>query len=540
MRKTILPAFLLSFVFVFLAGCGKSERPVDVAAREGILLFGNGSEPQGLDPHMVTGVPENHIISALLEGLITYHPTDDNLPEPGMAERWDPNEDYSQWTFIIRDDAVWNNGDPVLASDFVYSWQRMLSPLFGAKYADMLYVILNGEQFHKGQIENFDRVGVKAINDKTLQVTLVGPTPHFPNMLKHYSWFPVHPGTVEKFGGMNEMTSRWTLEEYVGNGPFNMAEWAPNQVIRVVKSDTYWDRDRVQLNEIHFRPVSNANTEEAMFRNGELHLTNTLPPSQIAIYQQRNPEVLRIDPYLGTYYYRFNMDRPPLDNIKVRKALAMAIDKEQIVENITRGGQIPATGYTPPGMTNYEPLDMAHFNPERAKELLAEAGFPNGEGFPEMEILFNTQETHRAIAEAIQNMWKTTLGIDVTLLNQEWKVYIPSQQNQDYDISRSAWIGDYMDPITFLSMWTTGNGNNNTGWSNPTYDNLISAIKQEGDPEKRTALLHKAEEILMEDLPIAPIYWYTRIFLKDPRVQGWDPKLLDNHPYKYVSFSQEG
>ena len=534
----ILSFIALSLFTALGIGCGSRERPADVAAEEGILIWANGTEPVGIDPHVVTGVPENRIISTLLEGLISYHPTDDNIPEPGVAERWESNEDYSVWTFYLREDAQWSNGDPVTAQDFVYSWNRMLSPPFGAKYAEMLYVLKNGEAFHQGEIEDFAQVGVQAVNPKTLRVTLEGPTPHFPLMLKHYSFFPVHPPTIEKYGGMNELANNWTREEYVGNGPFTFAEWTPNQIVRVVKSETYWDRDTVQLNEVHFRPIDNANTEEAAFRNKEVHITNTVPPSKIQGYRLNNPDLIRIDPYLGIYYYRFNTTRPPLDNPLVRQALSLSIDREQIVETITRGEQIPASGFTPPGMEGYESPGDIQFNPQKAKQLLAEAGYPDGEGLPEVEILYNTLEAHRDIAEAIQNMWQEVLGVEARLLNQEWKVYIPSMQNLEYDIARAGWIGDFMDPITFLSMWTTGNGNNNTGWASPEFDALIREIQRTGDEAERTKLLEQAEQKMLDAHIVAPIYWYSRIYLIDPRVRGWHPKRLDNHPIKYVYFEE--
>lgn len=292
----------------------------------------------------------------------------------------------------------------------------------------------------------------------------------------------------------------------------------------------------MQLKEVRFVPIDNANTEEAAFRNREIHVTNTVPPARLRYYQERHPELIRVEPYFGTYYYRFNTTRPPLDNRKVRKALTLSIDKEQIVEHITRGGQKPATGYTPPGIDGYSPLDKIHYNPERARELLAQAGFPGGADFPEMEILFNTLEAHRAIAEAIQNMWRENLGIRVRLVNQEWRVYIPSVQNMEYDIARAGWIGDYVDPITFLDMWTTGNGNNSTGWSLEEYDELIRTIQRTGERQKRFEKLRQAENMMLSEYIIAPIYWYNSIYLLDPRIQGWNPKFLDNRPIKYISF----
>jgi oligopeptide transport system substrate-binding protein len=543
LAQILLPAAASLAVLLFL-GCGGGGGERQDAARKaseaGVLLIGNGAEPQALDPHLVTGVPENNVISALMEGLVAYHPTDDNEPEPGVAESWEHGGDFRVWTFHLRADARWSNGDPVTAGDFAYSYRRMLSPVLGAnKYADMLYFLENGEAYHQGEIEDFAEVGVDVLDERTLRLKLEGSVPYFPNVLKHYSWFPVHPPTIEKYGGMNNAQTRWFREEYIGNGAFTLAEWQPNSIIRVEKNPAYWDADRVQLNEIHFLPIDDRNTEVNMFRAGELHITNSVPPERIQLFRETMPDKLVLEPYLGTYFYRFNVEREPLDDPRVRRALSLAIDRRQIVENITRGDQTPASGFTPPGISGYPALDLVEHNPMQARELLAEAGFPGGEGFPEFDILYNTDEAHKLVAQAIQAMWKSELGIDVGLFNQEWKVYLPRQQNLQYDISRSGWIGDYPDPKTFLSMWTTGNGNNNTGWSDPEYDAILQQALQTADPASRFDLLRRAERHLLRAAPVAPIYWYTRIYLKDPRVGGWHSKLLDNHPYKYVYFQTE-
>jgi oligopeptide transport system substrate-binding protein len=527
-----------AFLGILITACSDGVRETDRAADEGILLFGNGSEPKGLDPHLVTGVPENHIISALIEGLIAYHPTDDLEPAPGMAESWEHNADYTQWTFKIRDNANWSNGDPVVASDFVYSWQRMLSPALGSEYAPMLYVLDGAEAFHAGETEDFSTVGAKAIDEKTLQVNLKGPTPHFLNMLKHYSYFPVNPRAVEEFGGMTDRQSGWsTIENYVVNGPFKLKSWVTNQVIEVERNPTYWDAENVKLNGIRFFPVENVATEESMYRNGRLHLTSSVPPDKIPSLQKSKPDEITIEPYLGSYFYRLNVTRAPFDNPKVRQALAVSFDKQLLVDKVTKGGQYAATGFVPAGIPGYEASDRVQYDPELGRKLLAEAGYPDGKGFPTTEILINTSESHRKIAEAVQAMWKENLGIDVGIYNQEWKVYLDSQSALDYDISRSGWIGDYVHPSTFLDLFTTGNGNNDTGWGSPEYDSLIQRAQTAGSEAERLQMLRDAEAILLTELPVVPIYWYTRVYMKDPRVQGWNPKVLDNRPYKHISFS---
>ncbi len=534
----VLSTLAFAFLGLALASCSPREREADIAAAQGILLIGNGSEPKSLDPHLVTGVPENAIIQSLIEGLVTYHPTDDTLAEPAMAQSWEHNDDFTVWTFNLRDDAKWTNGDPVVASDFVYSWQRILSPALGAEYAESLYVIENAMAFHQGEIEDFSQVGVKALDDHTLEVRLKGSTPHFLLMLKHYSFYPVNPRVVEEFGGMTDRQSGWsTLENYVGNGAFRLKEWATNDFLEVERNPDYWDAETVKLNGVRFFPIENVNTEATAFQGGRLHITNEVPADRIPSLQQSNSDALMIEPYLGTYFYRVNTTREPFDDPRVRRALALTIDRELLVERVTQGGQAPATGFVPSGITGYTVSKAVEYDPERARELLAQAGYPGGEGFPEAEILINTSENHRRIAEAIQAMWREKLGVEIGIFNQEWKVYLDSQSSLNYDISRSGWIADYVHPMTFLEIFTSGNGNNDTGWSNAQYDQLISQAQRATTEEARFAALNEAEAIMMDELPVLPIYWYTRVYMKDPRVENWNPKLLDNRSYKYISIA---
>jgi oligopeptide transport system substrate-binding protein len=519
-------------------GCGPRIPHGDAAADAGILLLGNGAEPKGLDPHRVTGVTENKIISALTEGLIAYHPSDDNIPEPGVAQSWEANADASEWTFHLRPDARWSNGDAVTAHDFVYSYQRMLSPDLAAEYAQMLFVMHNAEAYYRGEVTDFSQVGVAADGDHTLRIRLIGPTPFFLSMLTHYSWFPVHPPTIERHGGPVDLGGQWTLAgNHVGNGAYQLTEWRPNQYIKVEANPYYWDRDRLQINTIYFFPIEDDNTEQRMFNSGRLHLTSTVPTNDIPALKRANSPHLRIDPYLGTYFYRFNVTRPPLDNPKVREALTLAIDRQAIVDKVALGDQQPATAFVPPGFSHYESPVKIGYDPERARQLLAEAGYPDGRGFPQLYLLFNTSEGHRKIAEAVVAMWNSTLNIRMQLENKEWKVYLDAQSHLDYDISRSGWIGDYMDPITFLEMFTTGNGNNDTGWTNPEYDRLIELGFRSTSAADHLAALQAAEAILLTELPIAPLYFYTRIYQISPRLRGWNPKLLDNRSYKYLYFA---
>ena len=526
-------------VLPLLGGCGGGLPDATEGVEEGVLLLGNGAEPKTLDPQRATGVTENKIISSLIEGLIAYHPSDANVPEPGVAESWSSRDNHAVWTFRLREDARWSNGDPVTAQDFAYSYERMLHPSFPGEYSQMLYVLANAEAYKTGRLEDFSKVGVEVVDRKTLRFRLVGPTPHFLSMLKHYSWFPVHPDTIEANGGMLDMSGDWTLpENFIGNGAYVLSEWRPNQYIRVTKSPTYWDRERMRINEIYFFPVVDVNTEKRMFDSGLLHVTSTVPTNDIPVLREERPDLINIDDYLGTYFYRLNVTREPLDDPRVRRALALAIDREAIVERVALGEQEPAHAYVPPGFSGYRSPQPLRHDPEKARELLAEAGYPDGEGFPELYVLFNTSEGHRKIAESIVAMWNEALGVNMQLENKEWKVYLDAQSHLDYDISRSGWIGDYMDPVTFLEMFTTGNGNNDTGWSNERYDSLIAKAFRSRNRTEHFRHLREAEELLLEELPVVPLYWYTRIYLKDPRLRNWNPKQLDNRPYKYLYFAE--
>jgi oligopeptide transport system substrate-binding protein len=533
-RPQILVCLLIGGLAAMWSGCGLRETRVQRADREQILLRGNGVEPAGLDPQIVTGVSEFHIMTSLLEGLVVEDPVDLH-PIPGVAERWDISPDRRVYTFHLRPDARWSNGDPVTAQDFWESYKRILTPSLASENAYMLYVVTNAEAFNTGTLTNFDAVGFKVVDLHTFQVTLTHPTPYFLSLLNHHSWFPVPVRTIAKYGPVYTRGSTWTRPgHFVGNGAFVLDQWHLNSVIVVKKSPTYWDRDRVRLKEIRFYPIDDVNAEERAFRAGQLHVTDTLPLAKIETYKTKHPELLSMGPYLGNYFYRLNVTKPPLNDKRVRQALALSIDREALVKNVTRGGQEPAFFYTPPNTAGYTCRTRLTPDLEVARKLLAEAGYPGGKGFPPVEILFNTSEAHRAIAEAIQQMWKKNLGVNVTLVNQEWKVYLDSTHSLNYQMARASWIADYVDPNSFLDLWVTGGENNETGWSNPEYDRLIAAAAAAPDQQERYEDFQKAEAILLDELPVIPIYFYTRVCLKRPELKGWYPTLLDNHSYKFV------
>lgn len=535
--------WLVLSALILLTACGESGPQlsrVEQGNIDGVFHLGNGTEPEGLDPHIVTGVPENHIVSALFEGLVSKHP-ETLEPEPGVAESWEISDDGTLYTFHLRDNAKWSNGDPVTADDFVWSWMRVLHPALGAQYNYNLFSVVNAEEYANGVITDFSEVGVKALDSHTLQVQLRAPTPYFLQLLDHYSTFPVHRATIEAFGEMSDRLSPWAREgNLVGNGAFNLVEWQINSHVRVEKNDTYWDADTVRLNAIVFYPTENLVTEERMFRDGQLHFTNDIVLDKIPVYLEENPELIRIDPWLGSYFYMFNTTRPPFDDVRVRKALAMTVDRDLLVESVMQGIVDSSYALTPPDTLGYFPPRTFDYDPDEARRLLAEAGYPNGEGFPEFEVLYNTQESHRRIAVAIQQMWMRELNIPATLLNQEWQVYLENQDNMNYEVSRRGWIGDYVDPTTFLEMYITDGGNNKTGFSDPRYDEIITREAPHTlDRDKRYALYQEAETILMNQMPIMPIYTYKTKHLVHPSVKGMPANIMDHYNYKYVWLDPE-
>ena len=498
---------------------------------EQALRVGNGTEPQGLDPHTVTGVPEHRILGTLFEGLVGVD-TGTLEPVPAAAESWRVSEDGTVYEFTLRETGRWSNGDPVTAQDFAYAWRRILTPELASEYAYMLHCMKNARAFNAGELDDFSQVGVAALGARTLQVTLENPTPYFLQMQIHYTWFPVHRPTIERFGRLAERGTKWTRPgNLVGNGAFVLKRWVPNNIIEVVRNDRYWDAAQVRLNRILFYPIDDRLTEERSFRTGRLNLTESAPIAKIPVYQRDKPNLIHIDPYLGTYFYRVNVTRPPLDDPRVRRALAMALDRETIATKVLTGGQAPAGAFSVPGTAGYTSQAQIPYDVTEARRLLAEAGYPNGEGMRSIELLYNTSDDHKLIAEAIQQMWKKELGVDLTLANQDWKVYMASQNNLDYDICRAGWIGDFVDPINFLECFTSSNGNNRTGWGSPEFDAHIAAATRTVDVDARHECFQQAERLLLDAAPLIPIYYYTRAYFRSPAIKGWRSNLLG-----YISF----
>ena len=523
-----------------MVGCSQGESRVEEGNRLGILHIGAGTDIRSLDPHVATDSNSGLVIASLHEGLVTLNPYDLSI-EPGLAESWEVSEDGKIYRFHIRDNAKWSDGTAVTIDDIYWTFQRYLNPKMGNPWAFMLFPVVNAEEYLKGNISNFSEVGFNVVDQNTFEIYLSEAAPYFMQLLAHQSSAVVSRKAIEEHGEVTSRFSQWTRAgNMISNGPFYLERWDVFQPLIVKKNPHYWGAEDVSLNGIIFYPIDDEKTEERMYRAGLLHKTYQLPESKIPFYQREAPEGLVVEPYLGTYFYSFNMHRDRFQDVRVRKALAMSIDRQAIIDNVLNGINEPAYAMTPPGTIGYYPPKTFEYNPERARELLAEAGYPNGEGFGEFELIYNTLDAHRKIAVAVQQMWKETLNIDVTLANQEWKVYLDTQDNFDFDITRASWIGDYVDPMTFLSLGMSTNGSNTAGFSDPEYDRLLQEyVPSASTSEERLERFYEAEAYLMERMPYIPIYTYMQRYLIHPSVEGLPANIRQEFNFRYVRLGEE-
>ncbi|MDD4933672.1 MAG: peptide ABC transporter substrate-binding protein [Methylacidiphilaceae bacterium] len=519
-NRTLVCGLLL----VFLANCSKPPRS------ERLVVI-NGPEPESLDPHIITGQPEGRICKALFEGLTTEDK--DGRVVPGIAQEWTASPDGRTYRFILRQSS-WSDGSPLTAQDFARSWQRALDPQVASKYADLFFFIENAEAYNMGRLRDFSQVGIRVIDSRTLEVRLIGPTPFFPSLCAQPIFFPVPLAAIRTEG------ENWIKPgKLLGNGPYLLESWKINDRIVLRKNPRYWRADTVRIPHIEALAVTRASTAFNLFASGsaDLVLDKGLIPT-FFLSDLRNKPYFHSAPFLATYFYRINVTAPPLNDPRVRKSLSLAIDRERLIRTVTRGGELPAYSLTPPGIPGYTPPDGLSFDPVQARALLAQAGFPDGRGFPPLTLLYNSSEQNEEIATEIQAFWRQILGISVSLRNQEWKVYLNSVQSLSYEVARSSWVGDYEDPFTFLGCFLRNSGNNNTGWSSDRYQKLLTEATITLAPKERFALLHKAEAILVkEELPILPIYFYSGIMLYDgSRLGGIAANLLDEHPFREFYF----
>lgn len=513
MKKLIAIALVLIMAFSVF-GCTTSTEDFEIAVNF-------ASEPNTIDPALNSAVDGAVMINHIFEGL--YKWVDDGSGNAtlalGQAKEVTPNADKTVYTVKLRDDIKWSDGKDVVAADFVYAWQRLVDPNTAADYCYMADIILNANEIMAGEMDKSE-LGVKAIDEKTLEITLHTACPYFEEIMAFPALMPIRSDIIEQYG------DQWTFspETYIGNGQYKMAEWSHNEYIKLVPSETYYDVDKLGPKVIKFALMDDTNAIYAAYRSGSLNFIQEVPVDEIPGLLSSGE--LKVHPYLGTYYCCFNTSKAPFDDVRVREAFSLVIDRNYIVENVTKTGQKPATAFVPSGISDapgakddfravggdYMDVSAEKYqeNCERARQLLAEAGYPNGEGFPIVEYLYNTSDNHRLIGEALQNMWQTELGVTVNLVNQEWNTFLDTRKNGDYSIARNGWIADYNDPMSFLDMWLTGGGNNDAQYSNPDYDALIMQAKSTSDLAERMSLMHQAEDILMgQDVVHAAIYFYT-------------------------------
>lgn len=526
-------ALTLMVLFLCFTGCDRKTL-VDLGTEQQILYYGNGTDVTGVDPHGTNGMPEARIIESLFEGLVAKDPKTLEIV-PAVADRWEVSDDNMTYLFHIRENAKWSNGDPVTAHDFVNSWLRGLMPGLGNETVTALFVFKNAEKFYLNEITEQSLIGFKALDDHHLKVELENPTPYFLQLLAYVALFPLHTETIKNFGELDDPANPWSkVGNFVGNGAFTLKDWVPGRSLIVEKNPHYWDKDAVRLNEIHFMPIDQLLVEERMFKARHLHRTEWMPYAKMPVYREKEDPEYNHYPYFATYYYVFNVTKPPFDDVRIRKALAFAVDRKTLVESVTNGVQSATGALTPPNTLGYTSRTQIVFNAEKARELLADAGYPDGKNFPIVELVYNNSEDHRKIAEAIQQMWKKHLNINVRLKNQEWKVYLHETKNLNHDIARAAWVGDYIDPNTFLGIFTSDSGDNKSGWKNKQYDDLLRKAATTINKEERFEVLQQAESILLDEAPLIPLYNYTTNNLISTHLKGYHQNILDYYSYKHL------
>jgi oligopeptide transport system substrate-binding protein len=504
-----------------------------VLASEQVFKRGNGKEPQTLDPHRAEGVPSANILRDLYEGLVTEAP--DGTIIPGAAERWNISRDAKTYTFHLRRDASWSNGDPVTTQDFVFGLRRSADPKTASHFANILLPIFNAREVIAGQ-KTPDELGVTVLDENTLQITLADPTPYFLGLLTHSSTYPVHRASLEKHGDQFSRPGK-----LVSNGAYVLKAWEIRSHIALEKNPRYWNAENTLIERVFFLPVEDLSSEVKLFRAGEVDWTYEVPNNQFAWLGEHYSAELVVSPWLGSYFFGFNLTREPfIDNPLLRRALVLAIDRELLTRKVTQFGEKPSFALVPPGIGTYQPAnpEFAGWTQQErvaaAQRLYGQAGY-SIENPLSVEIRYNTSENHKKIALAVASMWKQTLGVQASLVNEEWKVFLQNRaQKVVTQVFRVGWISDYNDPYGFLEIFRSGHGVNDFGYSNSSYDALLEQIASERIPSRRGRLMVEAERILLADDPIIPVYTYVIKRLVDQHIRGWENNVMDHHYSRYM------
>ena len=501
-------------------------------AGEKEIVYNLAIEPRTIDPVLNNAVDGSNVIFNLFEGLVRIG--FDDAPEAGCAEKWEVSEDGMSWTFHLRKGLKWSDGKPMTAEEFRYGFLRAITPENASPYAHLGFFIKNGEAFFNGKAKAED-VGLVAVDDVTFRIDLEYQTPLMLDYLSYHIFYPARADVVEAD------PRGWTSkpETALGNGPFMLADWQHNSEMTLVKNPHYWDADNVKIDKVRMVMITDSNTALAAFKGRKVDLIDNIPP-------QMTPQLIKsgeakVAPTLGTSFSVFNVTRAPFDNPLVRRAFTLAVDRTVMAEKVAMGGQKPAVAFIPYGIPGVETekdfrAEGGDFLPDRAdveqaKKLLAEAGYPDGKGFPKVVYKYNLNPINKAIAEALQAMWKQNLGVEVELSNEEWKVFINTRMKHDFDIARHAYLVDFFDAGSLLELWQAGVPENVAGYANDEYDALIKDSLKQMDRAKRIEDMHKAEQILMQDLPVLPLYFYSTPYMQSARVKG-----IYMSPRKWVFF----
>jgi oligopeptide transport system substrate-binding protein len=527
LRQYFPAALVLSMLLS--AGCTRNEPRAD-------LVIINGAEPESLDPAIITGEPDLRAVTALFGGLTQVNPTNGSAL-PGLAERWDISPDQKVYTFHLRTNLVWSTGEPLTADDVIYSWLRALNPATASDYAGQLYFLKNGEEYNTGVITDPSLVGCKALDRYTVRAELKNPTAFFLDLCAFPTLTVVPRWTIEKYG------DRWLKARPLpSSGPYELVTWRLNDKIRLRKNERYWDAANTRLRIVDLLPVVSAPTALNLYETGAADVVwdKDLVPTELMDVLAKRPDFHSFHE-LGVYFVRINTTRKPFDDPRVRQALALVIDKDRIIRKIVKTGGIAADSLTPPGVARYQAPKGLGYDPDKARRLLAEAGFPGGRGFPRMQYIFNAAAggaavPHEKIGVELQQMWHDELGIDVELRQLEWGTFLSAESKLDYDIGRSSWIGDYNDADTFLNLFMSDNGNNETGWKSAAYDGLIRSADEQLDLAAREKKFQEAEAMLIRDaVPIIPIYYYVGLnYFDDRKIKGIYNNILDLHPINAI------
>ena len=525
---------LLVLLLLATGGC-KRRTAVESGIAEQVIHLGNSSEPRDLDPSTAVSNTEGIILSSLFEGLVNYSP-DCREIVPGAAEKWDVSPDGKTLTFHLRPGLKWSNGDPLTSADFLYAFRRLIEPPLGAELAIYADWVVGGQAYREGKAHDLNAVGFRAPDPQTFEITLRERAPYYLGILAQYPFYPLHRATIEKHGAYLKRDGAWTKPgSMVGNGAFQLKEWKVNENVTVEKNPNYWDAAHVALKSAVYHPIDNLDTEERAFRGGRLHVTRSLPVVKLPGYRKDQPALVHTDEYIQTTYIDFNVLRAPFTDARVRRAFNLALDRQALVHGVSRDGSRLADNFSVPGSGGYTARAHLSFDGEKARAMLAEAGFPGGAGFPHVSLVFApSHQGAQAMVEALQGMWQRELGVRVELVAQEEKVWLNTMRAKDFQLLVDGWLSGVNDPVDLFQLFLGTSPNNNTGWDSPGYNEEFAAAAQAPDDASREVHLQSMDAVLLDELPLIPLFHLSQNYLVHPTVQGWKDNVLGWHQLRHV------